>query len=118
MGFDLLNLDFRIVSNAWAMGAPGGEGGSPDVFASFLPLIIIFAIFYFLLIRPQQKKSKEHKEMLASIKKGDKVITNGGIYGLVEAVGEKTVTIKIAENIKVKFGKGYIATIRTSAEED
>ncbi len=106
-------------SIAWAMAPPGGgEGGGQNMFASFLPLIIIFAIFYFLLIRPQQKKSKQHKDLLASIKKGDKVITTGGIYALVEAVGEKTVTLKISENVRVKFGKSYIATVRTSAEED
>ncbi len=108
-----------FISEAWAMGAGGGgQAGAPDMFTSFLPLIIIFAIFYFLLIRPQQKKSKQHKEMLTSIKKGDKVITTGGIYGLVESVGEKTLTLKISENVRVKFGKNYIATIRTSAEEN
>ncbi len=107
-------------SIAWAMAPPpgGAQPGGGDIFASFLPLIIIFAIFYFLLIRPQQKKNKEHREMLASLKKGDKVITNGGIYGLIETVGEKTVVLKVAENTKVKFGRNYIATIRTSAEED
>lgn len=104
---------------AWAMGQPpaGGQAGG-DVFASFLPLIIIFAIFYFLLIRPQQKRNKEHREMLSSLKKGDKVVTNGGIYGLVETVGEKTVVLKIAENTKVKFGRSYIAAIRATAEDD
>ncbi len=105
-------------SIAWAMAPLGGEGGAPDMFTSFLPLIVIFAIFYFLLIRPQQKKAKQHKEMLGSVKKGDKIITTGGIYGLVESVGERTVTLKIAENVRVKFGKTYIAAIRTSAEED
>ncbi len=105
-------------SIAWAMAPSRGAEGASNMFASFLPLIIIFAIFYFLLIRPQQKKSKQHREMLGSVKKGDKVITTGGIYGLVESVGEKTVILKISENMKVKFGKSYIAAVRTSAEED
>lgn len=61
--------------------------------------------FYFLLIRPQQQKAKQHKYMLANLKRGDKVITTGGIYGLVESVGNKSVTLKVSENIKVKFGK-------------
>jgi preprotein translocase subunit YajC len=56
--------------------------------------------------------------MLESVKKGDKVVTNGGIYGLVEQVGEKTLTLKIAENVKVKFGKSYIAAVRSTADED
>lgn len=106
-----------FVSTAWAMGpAPeGGQGGSP--IAGFLPLILIFVIFYFLLIRPQQKRTKDHRAMLEAIKKGDKVVTSGGVYGLVESVGKNTVTLKIADNVKVKFGKAYIASLRT-AEED
>lgn len=106
---------------AYAMGpAPqqAGQGGGLASLTGFIPLVLIFVIFYFLLIRPQQKKAKEHRQMLESIKKGDKVITSGGIYGVVETVGTNTVTLKIAENVKVKFGKGNIATIRTSAEEE
>ncbi len=106
---------------AWAMGTPpqGGQpAGAEGVFMSFLPLIIIFAIFYFLLIRPQQKRAKEHRQMLESLKKGDKVITSGGIYGVVEQVGRETVVIKIAENVKIKLGKAYIAGLRGSSEDD
>lgn len=108
-------------SIAWAMGAPPGgaghAGGMQDIISSFMPLIVIFAIFYFLLIKPQQKKAKEHKDMLAAIKKGDKVITNGGIYGLVEQVNDKSIVLKIAENVKVKFDRGYIAAIRSGDDE-
>jgi len=107
---------------AWAMApsqpGAGSAGGPGSMLTGFLPLIIIFVIFYFLLIRPQQKRAKDHKSMLASLKKGDKVVTSGGIYGLVESVTENTVVIKIAENVKVKFGKGYIASIRSSADEE
>lgn len=108
-------------SLAWAMGsAPkGASGGGPaELITGFLPLIIIFAIFYFLLILPQKKKAKEIKDMLGNLKRGDKVITSGGIYGLVESVGEKTVVLKVAENVKVKFGKAYISAVRVSTEED
>jgi preprotein translocase subunit YajC len=109
-------------SIAWAMApsqpGQGQQGGPGSLLSGFLPLIIIFAIFYFLLIRPQQKKAKQHREMLSAIKKGDKIITSGGIYGVVESVGENTLVVKIAENVKVKFGKGYIATIRAAADED
>lgn len=104
---------------AWAMG-PGGQGGQGggSALTGLLPLVLIFVIFYFLLIRPQQKKAKEHRQMLEAVKKGDKVITSGGVYGLVEAVGANTVVLKIAENVKVKFGKAYIAAIRPPSEED
>jgi preprotein translocase subunit YajC len=100
--------------------APQGAqpGGAQGMIASLLPLILIFVVFYFLLIRPQQKKAKEHKQMLDNIKKGDKVITAGGIYGVVESVGDNTITLKISENVKVKFGKGYISTVRSAADED
>ena len=105
-------------TEAWAMVPPGGEGGGGGGLVSFLPLILIVGIFYFLLIRPQQKKQKDHRSMLEAVRKGDKVITNGGIYGLVEQVGEKTITIKISDNTKVKFGKSYIAAVRSTADED
>lgn len=109
-----------IVNIAHAMGpAPqGGQGGTAGLFGSLIPLILIFVIFYFLLIRPQQKRSKEHKQMTENLKKGDKVITSGGVYGVIEGIGTNTVTVKIAENVKVKFGKAYIAALRASADED
>ena len=96
----------------------GQAGGAGSMLTSLLPLVLIFVIFYFLLIRPQQKRAKEHRQMLDNIKKGDKVITSGGIYGVVESVGTNTVTLKIAENVKVKFGKGNIAAVRPPSEED
>lgn len=106
---------------AYAMGSAqqeGASGGAQAMLMQLLPLVLIFVIFYFLLIRPQQKKAKDHRQMLESIKKGDKVITSGGIYGVVEATGTNTVTLKIAENVRVKFGKGNIAAVRSAAEED
>lgn len=112
---------FNLITEAYAMGpAPqGGEaGGVQGLIGSLLPLILIFVVFYFLLIRPQQKKAKEHRQMLENLKKGDKVITGGGIYGVVESVGNNTVVLKIAENVKVKFGKGYISAVRPATEED
>ena len=103
---------------AYAMGpntqAGQGQGGG---LIGFLPLILIFVIFYFMLIRPQQKRAKEHKAMLENLKKGDKVITSGGEYGVVEEVKTNTVILKISENVKVKYGKSYIAAVRTEEEE-
>ena len=103
---------------AYAMGPnPQGGQGQGSGLIGFLPLVLIFVIFYFLLIRPQQKRAKEQKEMLDNLKKGDKVITSGGEYGVIEEVKPNTVTVKIAENVKVKYGKAYIAAVRQSDDE-
>lgn len=107
-------------SIAFAMGGPpGGAGGEAPgaggFVASFLPLILIFVVFYFLLIRPQSKKAKEHKQMLDNLKKGDKVMTTGGIYGFIEELDEKTVVLKvgISNDVKVKVDRNFIAGLRT-----
>ncbi len=112
---------FNLVADAYAMGsAPqGGQtGGAQGMIASLLPLILIFVVFYFLLIRPQQKKAKEHRQMLENLKKGDKVITAGGVYGVIDSVGNNTIVVKVDDNVKIKLGKGYIAAVRSTADED
>jgi len=115
-----MNSLFNFVSDAYAM-APATQGGQPggqSMIASLLPLVLIFVVFYFLLIRPQQKKAKEHKQMIDNLKRGDKIVTGGGIYAVVETVNDNTVVIKIADNVKIKIGKGYISALRSSADED
>jgi len=103
---------------AYAMGAGPQTGqGQGGGLMQFLPLVIIFVIFYFLLIRPQQKRAKEQKAMLDNLKKGDKVITSGGEYGVIEEVKGNTVILKIADNVKVKYAKAYIAALRQSDDE-
>mgnify|MGYP000551368394 CR=1 FL=1 len=89
-------------------------GGSP--FGSLLPLFLIFIIFYFLLIRPQQKRDKEHKKMLAKLKKGDNVITTGGIYGVITQVKPDTVELKIDENTKIQLLKSAISQVITQVD--
>lgn len=91
-------------------------GGGGDAFASFLPIILIFVVFYFLLIRPQQKKMKQHREMLSQVKRGDRVLTGGGIIGTVTKVKEDTeeVTVEIADGIKVDVLRGTISDVFTS----
>lgn len=87
----------------------------PPVLFQFLPLIIIAVLFYFLLIRPQQKKQKEHQQLVASVKTGDKVVTAGGIHGIVANVKETTFLLKVADNVKIEFDKSSITTV-TKAE--
>jgi preprotein translocase subunit YajC len=87
------------------------EGGGSGGLISLWPIVLIFVIFYFLLIRPQQKKQKDHQKMLGSITKGDRVVTSGGVYGTVVGVKENVVVLKIAENVKVEFAKSAISHI-------
>ncbi len=94
------------------MGQQGAAAGGPaGGIAQFLPIIILFAIFYFLLIRPQQKKAKEHREMINNLKKGNRVITSGGIHGTILNVDETTVTLEIAENVKIKVSRGNVGAL-------
>jgi len=85
--------------------------GSQDPIMSFLPLVLIFVVFYFLLIRPQTKRAKEHKKMVAELSKGDEVVTNGGLLGRVIEVGENFVQVKIADGVEVKVQKQAIANL-------
>ncbi|WP_028584960.1 preprotein translocase subunit YajC [Desulfogranum mediterraneum] len=82
----------------------GGAGG----IASFVPLILIFVVFYFLLIRPQQKKAKEHQQYLSNLRKGDKIVTGGGIHGQITGITDSVVTLEIAENVRIKVNRASI----------
>jgi len=106
---------FADIAHAMGQAPAGAEQPSP--IQAFAPLIIIFAIFYFLLIRPQQKRAKEQKEMLDNLKKGDKIVTTGGIYGLIEGLTDKVVTIKIAENVKIRISRNAVAQVRTGSDD-
>ena len=108
-----------FITEAYAMGAPGGAGaqGGGGGFSSLIMMVVIFAIFYFILIRPQQKKMKEHKKLVEDLKKGDRIVTSGGIYGTVENSTPETLTIKIAEGVKVKITRGSVAAVVKPEEE-
>ena len=93
------------------LAADAPAQASPNPLGGFFPLIVIFVIFYFFLIRPQQTKAKEHQNMVNALKKDDKVITSGGIYGTVTAVKGELIEVKIAENVKVQVSKSAISTV-------
>jgi preprotein translocase subunit YajC len=103
-----------------ASAAPVFAADAPQqsAFGGFVPLIVIFVIFYFLLIRPQQKRAKEHTALLNALKKDDKVITNGGLYGVITAVRGEVLEVKIAEGVKVDIAKQGIATVITPKAEE
>ncbi len=100
-----------MINIAYAMGQGGAAGGQSGGFTAFIPLIIMFAIFYFLLIRPQQKKSKEHRAMISTLKKGDRVVTSGGIHGRITSTDETAVTVEIADRVRIKINRGNIAAL-------
>lgn len=99
------------ISPAFAQGA--GAPGGADMIVSMLPIVAIVAIFYFLLIRPQSKRAKEHKAMLEAVRRGDKIVSNGGLMGTVTKVDDDVLTVEIAKDIKVQVVRGMIAEVRS-----
>jgi preprotein translocase subunit YajC len=98
-----------MIDPAWAQAGPAG--GAPSALVNLLPLILIFVVFYFLLIRPQQQKAKEHRAMLDNLKRNDNVVTSGGIYGKVIAIAERVITLEIASNVRIRVERGHIASL-------
>jgi preprotein translocase subunit YajC len=91
---------------------------APNPITQFAPLIFIGVIFYFLLIRPQQKQRKEQQKLIESLKTGDKVITSSGIHGLISNVKERTVLLKVADNVKIEIDKAAVATVVARSSEE
>jgi preprotein translocase subunit YajC len=106
-----------MIDTAWAQAAPPG---APPAMVNILPWVLMFAVIYFLLIRPQQQKAKEHRAMLDNLKKNDDVITSGGLYGKVVALADDVVTLEIAPNVRVRVSRPQINTVLSAArtEED
>ncbi len=98
-------MDF-FISNAYAQDAATSGG-----LMSFLPLIVIFAVFYFMLIRPQMKRSKQHRQLVAQLSKGDEVITNGGLLGRITEVSETFVTLELTDNVQVRLQRQAVANV-------
>ncbi len=96
-----------------AHAADAAESGGFGSLVNFIPLAIMFVIFYFLLIRPQQKRSKETKKMLSEIQKGDNVVTTSGIHGKIVSVADDIVMVEIADNVRIKVSKEAVAARRT-----
>lgn len=109
---------FNLLAQAQGKGGgsqvPGGCGGG---LANLLPMILMFAVFYFLLIRPQQKKAKEHREMLNNLKRGDEIITNGGMLGKVTGLTDRYVTLEVAEKIRLRVLRSHILGKQSGGDE-
>lgn len=98
-----------MISQAWAQAAPAGQGGMDLV--GLLPIVLMFVVLYFLMIRPQQKKAKEHKALLAALAKGDEVVAGGGMLGKVTKVNENYVSLEIASGVEVQVQKHSIQIV-------
>ena len=108
----------NLISQAWAQAAPTATAGQPGGLSSLLmPMAVVFVIFYFLIFRPQQKTLKQKKQMLAELKRGDEVVTTGGLYGKVVELADTTVMIQIAANVSVKVDRSMIVAVTNRTVE-
>lgn len=97
-----------LISDAMAEGAPAAQGGGYEM---FIMIAIFFAIMYFMIIRPQQKRSKDHRKLLSSLSKGDEVVTSGGMLGKILKVGDNSIKVEIAEDVAIKVQKDSISSV-------
>jgi len=100
-----------LASAAWAQNKPGPGGAAPDMTSMFLMMGVVLVIMYLLMIRPEQKKQKARQAMLSSLKKGMRVVTTGGIHGTVDHVKDKTVMVKVADQVRLEFSKAAVAGV-------
>jgi preprotein translocase subunit YajC len=97
--------------------AQAGGGGGGDLFVTLIPFVLIFVIMYVLIIRPQQRRVREHQDMLKNLRRGDQIVTSGGIIGKITKVGEEgDIEVEIADNVRVKLARGMVADVRSKSE--
>lgn len=107
-------ITLSLMSMGGCQAPAGGEGGGAGAFAGFLPLILIFVLFYFLILRPQQKQGRKRSEMLKSLKRGDNIITSGGVYGKIVSVADDVMTIEISKGVNIRIARSGIAGLQPS----
>jgi preprotein translocase subunit YajC len=104
---------------AWAQGAAGVPGGAPNPLVNLLPIALMFVILYFLMIRPQQKRAREHETLVQNLKRGDDIVTSGGIHGKIQAIADKIVTVEVAPNVRIRLERDQVANVvKASRAED
>jgi preprotein translocase subunit YajC len=107
-------LDFAIFA---VTPTPAAPSSLAQGIQGFLPMILLFVVFYFLLIRPQVKKQKEHQKLISSLQSGDAVVTNAGIHGVITNVKDRTVIVRVADNVKLEFDRAAIASVTREPEK-
>jgi preprotein translocase subunit YajC len=106
-----------LISTAYAQTASGGGGDAMGMIQTVIPLVLIFVVFYFLIIRPQQKKVKDHKSMIDALRRGDRVVTTGGIIGTVTKVtGDREISVEIADGVRVRVLRSMVAEVMARTE--
>jgi len=115
--FNLLPMMLGTPESTGASGAAGGQGSGTQLITMLVTFGLIIVVFYFLVIRPQNKKQKDAKKMLESIRKGDRVVTIGGMHGYVESVKDDAVVLKVDDNVKVKFSKSAVSQVLERKED-
>lgn len=107
---------FELIDSAYAMGAPPGEGEGGSPFASLLPFVLMFAVLYFLILRPQMRKQKNQQRMVDELEKGHKIVTNGGIHGTIDSIKDDIIVLKIADSVKIEVSRAAVS--RNKSTED
>jgi preprotein translocase subunit YajC len=106
-----------LITPAFAQGLLPGGGGGSDMLISLMPFILIFIIMYFLILRPQQKRAKQHQEMVSSLRRGDTVVTSGGLVGkITKVVDENEIELQLAEGMRVRQMRQMVAEVRAKGE--
>lgn len=111
--YKFVELSTVFISSAYAQSAPAaaGAGGLMGSLGSMLPLVLMFVVLYFIMIRPQMKRQKEHRAMIEALAKGDEVVTTGGLFGRVTAIGEGQLTLEIASGVEVQIQRGAVTQV-------
>jgi preprotein translocase subunit YajC len=104
-----------LITEAFAQTA-GGGGSATSLLVQFMPIILIFVIMYFLILRPQQQKARHHRDMVANLRRGDTVVTNGGLIGKVAKVDENELQVELAEGVRVRIVRAMVAEVRAKGE--
>ena len=112
-----MNVFVLSLLMASPQAAEGSGGGAAGGLMTFLPFVAIIAIFYFLIIRPQNKKQKDTQKMLSALKKGDRIVTIGGIHGTIQSIKEQSVIVKVDDAVKIEFSRSAISGVEAAAKE-
>jgi preprotein translocase subunit YajC len=113
----MINPEFLVLSfSAFLAQSDPATPQQPNMLMQMFPLILIFVLFYFVLIRPQQKRQKEHQKLVEALKTGDKVVTSAGIHGIIANVKDTTVIVKVAENVKIELDRSAVVKVEKSAD--